>query len=178
MQSYFRFVGWTAPLLVVAFLVGCKTEPAGDTPAQVAKTPGAAEDHEHEHAHDHEGPHGGHIIELGRNHEYHAELVEDHDAKAVTIYILDEEMKSLPIAAESLTLNLVAGDQPQIFELAPSDAADGKAAIFASPDAALFEALEANPEATVRVQVTIDGTPYSGELSHEHHDHDHEEHKQ
>jgi hypothetical protein len=177
MQTFFRRFAGNGVLLALAAFVGCQTESSSSSssgPTPVAESPPETGD---EHAHSHaEAPHGGHLIELGRNHEYHAELVEDHTTEKVTIYILDKDMKPLAIAAENVTFNL-AGDEPQSFELAPADAADGKASSFVTPDTALMEALEKNPEAKGRLEVTIDGVPYNGELVHHEHDHDHEGHK-
>ena len=176
MQRFHPFLAGVASLGVLAFLLGCQTEPAADTPAAVAEAPpDTVEEHDHEHAH--EGPHGGHLIELGRNHEYHAELVEDHDAETVTVYILDKETEPLAVEAENITLNLTAGGQPQSFQFVPAEVAEGKASSFVASDAALFQALETNPEATGRLQVTIAGVPYTGEFSHEEHEHDHGDHK-
>lgn len=131
--------------------------------------------HEHtdgEHSEEHEGPHGGHVIELGRNHRYHAELVENEDAQTISVYMLGEDLKALAIDAPSMTMNLVVDGAAQSFELTAVDPVDGKASQFDGGDKSLFEALHEH-EASGKLNVAIDGTPYSGAI--EHHDH-HEEH--
>lgn len=130
-----------------------------------------------EHAHDHpsEGPHGGHLIELG-NEEYHAELAHDDASKTVTVYILDSKAKTpVPIAETELTLNLVVDGTPQQAKLAaaPQEGeAEGKSSRFSIVDEQLLETLE-GPKTTGRLNVTIDDKPYTGEIVHEAHDHGH-----
>lgn len=175
MQTFFRTLAWNSSFLAAMVLTGCQKD-VGSSGTTSTPTEAA---HDHEHGHEgheghshHEAPHGGHLIELGGNHEYHAEMVEDHATEKVTIYILDEEMKPFPVEAESVSFSLVASGQPQSFQLFPVDTADGKASAFVSKDAALLQTLEANPDAHARVEVTIAGVPYSGRLAH----HEHDEH--
>ena len=65
------------------FSIGCEQQlnkPVGGTGTSTqdnGQAPDAHEGHDHSAA-DHTAPHGGHLIELGPNHEYHAELVDDH----------------------------------------------------------------------------------------------------
>lgn len=124
---------------------------------------------------EHEGPHGGHVIELGHNHQYHAELVENEDTSTVTVFMLDQDMKELAIDQASVTMNLMVDGQVQSFELAAAGAAAGGASRFDAAGNALFEALHEH-EASGKLRVTIDGSPYSGEV--EHHPHgEHDEHE-
>ncbi len=132
-------------------------------------------DHDgHDHSAEHEGPHGGHVIELGLNHQYHAELVENEDAHAVTVYMLDKDMKELTIDQATITMNLMVDGKAQSYELAAAGVAGGKASQFNAADKSLFEALHEH-EASGKLRVTIDGTPYSGEVEHHHHE-GHDEH--
>lgn len=128
-----------------------------------------------EHAHAEEGPHHGHLIELGKE-EYHAELTHDESSKTVTVYLLDGAAKeAVAIADPTITLNLVVDGKPQQAKLAAapqeSDAA-GESSRFTITDEAVLEALEA-PKTTGRLNVTIKGKAYVGNVEH----HEHGEHK-
>jgi hypothetical protein len=156
------FAGLT---LALCSLLGCGS-PALDEPIPAAGMPRGA-------ANDHVGPHQGQIIELGRSHEYHAELVEDEKARKVTIYILDKAMKELPIDQEAVSITLSSAGKSQTFDLAAANRKEGKTAQFDS-DEKLHEAMEKEPKVKLRLTVTIAGKPYSGDVTH---DHDHKGHK-
>lgn len=130
------------------------------------------EDHE-DHGHDHsstDSPHGGQIIDLGRDHEYHAELTDDHDSESITIYILDGKMESHQIKSDSISLTLISGDDAQTFELASQEQTAGGHSSFTLSDEAAFDMLEAEgTEGKLRVE--IDGKPFTGSFDHHHHDH-------
>ncbi len=125
------------------------------------------------HAHPSEGPHHGTLVELG-NEEYHAEVV--HDEQSVTVYILDASAtKAVAIDAAELTINLTHDGSPEQFKLAASpDEADpaGKSSRFSLTDAELVGHLD-DDAAAPKLMVTIDGTPFRGEIKH---DHDHAGH--
>ncbi|MGM0489947.1 MAG: hypothetical protein ACQESR_24720, partial [Planctomycetota bacterium] len=93
---------------VVVALTGC----GGSS----AKAPGtvngrqAGDGHEHggEATPEHpvEGPHGGHLIELG-NEAYHAELLHDETKDSVTVYVLDAAgTKPVAISQPEIVLQL------------------------------------------------------------------------
>jgi hypothetical protein len=125
------------------------------------------------HAHPNEGPHHGALIELG-NEEYHVELV--HDDKSVTVYVLDATAKvAVAIDAAEVTINLLHDGKPEQFKLpANPESGDpsGKSSRFMLADAELASHID--DEATQpKLMLTISGTPYRGEIKH---DHDHEGH--
>ncbi len=124
------------------------------------------------HNHPSEGPHHGTLVELG-NEEFHAEVI--HDDKSVTVYILDSSAKkAVPIDASDLTINLLHDGTPEQFKLAASpDASDpaGKSSRFTLADAELVGHIDDDTSAP-KLSVTINGTPYRGEIHHDH-DHDH-----
>jgi hypothetical protein len=127
------------------------------------------------HAHPSEGPHHGHLIELGEE-EYHAELTHDDATKTVTVYLLDKEAKApVAIADPEIMLNLVVDGQPtQVVLAAAAQEGDpaGQSSRFSITDEKVLEALEA-PKTAGRLNVTIAGKPYVGEVVH----HEHGEHK-
>jgi hypothetical protein len=159
-------------LIAAVGLAGCTAETKQAPTAE-------GEHHEgdgHEHAHPEEGPHHGHLIELG-NEEYHAELTHDDATKTVTIYLLGKDaVTAVTIADAEIVLNLVTAGKPLQVKLAaaPQDSDPaGQSSRFTIVDEAVLEALEA-PETTGRLNVTIADTPYVGEIEHhEHGDHEH-----
>lgn len=159
-----------ATLLLIAVSGGCGSQQSDDRPST-----SGGHDHDHDHAHgeEHQGPHGGHLIELGRNHEYHAELVDDEQAGTVTVYILDKDLMELLIEQQAITLNLVVEGETKTFELTAADGSGAMASRFEAADKAVFEALH-ELEASGKLRVMINGSPYSGDI--EHHDHHHDSH--
>ena len=163
-----------AQLLLAAFLVmhvGCNGQPTNnvDPPVEMSGPP-PEDDGPHEHD-EHQGAHGGQVIELGRSHEFHAEIVEDETTRAVTVYVLGQDLQQQPIDAQTIKLSLVIDSRPQTFELAAHGAEEGKAARFQSTDAQLFAALHEG-RASGKLLVTINGKSYSGDIApHDHRDH-------
>jgi hypothetical protein len=179
-----RLVRLSIPMAFCAALAiaGCGTS-SSSTPApgtNVDHKDGDGHDHaaEHDHdahAHPSEGPHHGHLIELGQE-EYHAELTHDDATKTVTVYLLDKEAKApVAIGDAELALNLVVDGQPLQAKLvaAPQEGDPaGQASRFSITDEQVLEALEA-PKTTGRLNVTIAGKAYTGSVEH----HEHGEHK-
>lgn len=125
-----------------------------------------------EHSHSSTGPHGGSIVELGG--AYHAEVAHADDG-GVIVYILDgNAAANLAIEADEVKINVTHDGQPAQFVLTASPEAgeaDGMSSRFVTSDSALGELLD-EEEATAKLVVTIDGTPYSGTIEHAH-DHAH-----
>lgn len=156
-------------------VVGCESKPANDPSNSTEAKDGAHAPDEHVHAHATEGPHHGTLVELG-SEEYHVEVT--HDANSVTIYVLDSSAKqAVPIDASEVTINLVHDGKPEQFKLAASpDVGDptGRSSRFTLADAELVGHID-DASASPKLSLTIDGTPYRGEIKHDH-DHEHEEH--
>lgn len=164
--------------------MGCGKTVNNDSSTPAAGEPAHHEGDGHDHgekghaegAHPQEGPHHGVLIELGQE-EYHAELTHDEATKTVTVYLLDASAKkAVPIADPEITLNLMVNGAPQQAKLAaaPQDGDPvGKASRFSATDDKLLEALE-SPMTTGRLNVTIAGKAYAGEIQpHVHADHKH-----
>jgi len=126
------------------------------------------------HAHPSEGPHHGHLIELG-NEEYHGELLHDEESKTVTVYILDSSAKKeVKVAQDAVSLNVVLDSAPQSFPMQAVSPADGKASQFTLVNEEVMEALEHGEETKGRLNVTIEGKSYVGKIVHESHEgHEH-----
>lgn len=132
--------------------------------------PGDGHDHSGE-AHAEEGPHHGHLIELGKE-EYHAELTHDEATHTVTIYMLDSSAKkSVPIEAKELLLNLTVGSKGTQFKLPalPQESdPEGMASRFQLAEEALCDGLDAK-DAKGRINVDIAGKSYAGAIEHSAH---------
>jgi hypothetical protein len=168
-----RFLSIVAQSALVAIWMfaasGCSQSP---TAATSAKT-------EHEHAHEVEGPHGGHIIELGApNH--HAELTHDEQSHRIGVYLLDGSAKAAaPIAAESITINVSIDGTSTPYMLPavaqPGDA-EGKSSYFEIDSEPLCKIVCGESEAeniNARISIPIDGKPFVGIIDTDPHEHDH-----
>jgi hypothetical protein len=162
--------GFVAVCLVAVY--GCSqgpvTGPGGEATAAA------------EHGHEHEGPHGGHIIELGAT-DHHAELTHEEASHRIGIYILDGAAKTAsPIAAESVTINVAEDGEPTAYVLPavaqPGDF-EGGASYFELVSEPLCKVICGESEAettTARISITIDGKPFIGIIETEPHEHDHD----
>ena len=130
-------------------------------------------DHDHED-HDHEatGKHGGHIIEIGREHAYHAELFDDHDKEMIVVYMMDGEMNALTIDTESISAVVTAEGNTKSFDLAAGST--GGASQFSSNDPELLKMVD-QENARIKLRINIDGKQHTG--SYDHHGHDHDDHE-
>lgn len=122
--------------------------------------------------HPEHGPHGGDLIELGKE-AFHGELV--HEESGASIYILDGSAReSVAIEAEKLVVSLKHDGSVQSFDLPmnrqPEDPNE-KSSRFTSSDENLHTLLDAGAEGAVTI--AIDGKSYTGKVSH---DHDHSGH--
>ena len=131
------------------------------------------EDHESDDAHSdrddhgHVAPHGGQIIELGREHEYHAEITDDHDEESITIYMLDGDLKDLKVDSETISLTLISGDESKTFEMTDAGQEDDAGSSFMTKDEVAFALIETDG-VEGKVRVRIDGNPHSGTFKHQH----------
>ena len=134
-------------------------------------------DHGHdEHAHPTEGPHHGMLVELG-NENYHAEVVHDDEAGTLKVYLLDSAAKNAVFSeASEIVINIKKGDQPLQFKLGglkKDGQPEGKFSDYSLVEPELLKALH-DKTSTAKLSITIDGKPYSGEISYEDHAaHDH-----
>ena len=148
------------------------------------ETPEIQKDTEGKHVHEHaaHGPHDGHIIELG-DEQYHAELVHDDASHTVTVYILDGSVKNAaPIAAESISIKLIADGQPKEFTLTAQPLegeADGQSSRFVLESEELLHEME-EEGSKPRLSFSIGDQQFNGDISMDDHDHeghdDHDDH--
>lgn len=158
-----------AALIAVAGCSGEQKPAGGDKPAISAG------------AHDHptNGPHGGQIIELGKE-EYHVEMLHDDATGTVTFYVLDSKAKTAnPIDAVELVINLKHDGMPEQFKVpAQRETTDpaGKSSRFVSTDKELAADLDAKG-AEAELVVTMGGTQFRGALAHDHEGEENQKHK-
>ncbi len=168
--SSYRFLA-LATLTGVLMVAGC-----GPASPPKAGPGGTASKVEHDHSS--EGPHGGHLIELG-DEQYHVELVLDDKAGEVTFYVLDSAAKkAVPIDAAELVVNLKHGGEAEQFKIAAkpeSGETAGTSSRFFSADKELAGDLDAEG-ADAQLVVTIAGKQFRGAIEHEHDDKGHAEH--
>lgn len=142
------------------------------SPLTVAQAPKAAPPAEH--AHPAHGPHGGDLIELGKE-EYHLELVHDEKAGVVAFYLLDSSAKKvLASPAKEIYVNIKAAGKGKQYKIAPSpqpnDPKDNYSC-YSTKDKELIETLDKHG-IQASVVINIAGKQYIGKVEH-HHPHDH-----
>jgi hypothetical protein len=127
----------------------------------------------HSGTHPSKGPHQGTLIELGKE-EFHAELV--HDKETIRIYVLDSTATvPVPIDSADVVINLSIDGKPAQFKLvADPDTSDpaGMASRFVSNEISLVSHLDGE-KAAPKLRISIQGKAYSGNVLHDHHDHEH-----
>lgn len=174
----------TALLLasVMALVVGgCGTSSS----EQIVEPPDDQHDgHDHtagvDGAHPEQGPHGGHLIELG-DEQYHAELVHDEATHTVTIHLLDSA-GTQPIETGQAEIRLQVFRDGQFVDYrlpAAGGSGESVGSHFQLIDEGLTDFLLHTEVVRGRLHVTINEQEYIGAIDHTAHDHDaHEGHEQ
>lgn len=169
-------------LSAVGMLVGlCMIGLGGCGGQSGAEKEHAEAEHAHdEHAHEVEGPHGGHIIELG-SEKLHAELTHDEATHKVSVYILGSDVKTAaPIAAKEVNINIAEDGKASQFVLPAVPQAgesDGKPTYFELVSEPLCKIVCGESEAkNVRASLSFrDGEdPFVGIIETAPHEHEHE----
>jgi hypothetical protein len=164
MQKLWLSVGGLALVLTAVLVTGCRTK---DAP--ISGQPDEAT-HPHEHAHSDEGPHGGHLIELG-DEAYHAEWLHDEQSGKITVILLDGAAKEeVPIAADHVIINVaIEGQAPKQYQLAavnPSGDDPPQASRFEATEPVLMTALRVGEGVQASLSVDIGGKQYVGLIEH------------
>ena len=122
------------------------------------------------HMHSTRGPHGGELLEIGKE-EYHAELVVDESKKQLIVYLLEKDAQSgIAIDAPDLAVNLVLKGKPvQIKLKALPQEVDPKgfASCFGVNSPELMDALH-TPKSDPRLSVRIRNKSYVAKIIHKH----------
>ncbi len=144
---------------------------------EIKKAPAVHDDHGHSHGGSEKGPHGGSIVELGAE-EFHAEVVLDHDAHALRVFLLGPDAKTAaPTTASEL---VIAPEGKEAWTLKPLPQAgdgDGKSSRFELIDDKVIHDLLDAKFVHGDLRITIGDKPYTGhldmhldEVKHEHKD--------
>lgn len=152
--------------LTIAFslpiLTGCGKSKTGDDKSKSGKSTKL-----NDGGHGTEGLHGGTILEVGKDHQYHAEFLIDWEKKTVTIHILDETAKNVkPIKASEVTIALTHGGEQEKFQLKARPVKgekDGMSSPFEITSDDLTHDLT-HDDANPRLLFTVDGKTRSGSI--------------
>jgi len=126
------------------------------------------------HAHPEHGPHGGDLIELGKE-EYHLEMLHDEKQGVLAFFLLDSTAKKvLAIPAKEIYVNVKEAGKGKQYKIAPSPQANDPKdnfTCYATKDKELIDTLE-KEGIQASVMIAIAGKQYQGKVEH-HHDHEH-----
>ena len=159
-----------AAFALVGFQFGCDSKP---------KTPPPGGGHSHAgHSHSHgelpPGPHKGKLLELEYK-EHHVEMVIDHAAKKVTLYVFGEDMKTpAPIKPEngyaSITVSKPESASITLTAKPLEGEKDGASSVFVGEGDVL-----AKEDLQGFITTKLDGKDYQVDFKDEDHDHDHKD---
>jgi hypothetical protein len=128
-----------------------------------------ANDDDNDEGHTHVGPNGGRLIVLG-DEDYHAELRINHETAEATVCVLDHTGRR-PVCADhdEINLNIRFNGQPHQIRL---NAVNGDAAeVIRSRFSGTSELLRSECQLDGRLNIAINGKPYSGRVAHGEDDH-------
>ncbi|SFJ05152.1 hypothetical protein [Planctomicrobium piriforme] len=172
-----KFVPAAITTCGLALMLGCPDQ--GQTYRELDKkddvTNTAPADHHHDHG---AGPHGGHIIELGK---YHGEVTVSPE-RIITLFILGGDAKTaVPLAKATASLHAHLGMEEKEIPLTASPQegeTDGKTSRFIAVAEIVPESIKDIEDLKGEV-ILIEGEEKSvGPITHDH-DHEHEhEHKE
>lgn len=136
---------------------------------------GAGADPHAAHAHPAQGPHGGHVVELG-SPQHHAELLHDEATGTLTVHLLDAEVKN-PVRIAENQIALTTQRDGEFVTIVLTAVTDGENtdegnSHFAVVDAALCDAMLHTEKFIARLSATIDGASRTGTIEHTPHEHE------
>ena len=161
-------------VMVLAFFTGCPAEDETQTYNEADPNVNGG----HGHSHDAEGPHGGHVIEIGEE-VAHLEVTMGED-RTITVYVLGADIETpSPVAVTDVIFELEGeNDEETELELTPmplEGEEEGTSSVFVVKAETVPEAIDDIEKLHGHVHITIDGKEYEGELAHDHDEHGHEE---
>lgn len=130
-----------------------------------------------DHGHGEKGPHGGSIVELGEE-EFHAEIVLDHDAHALRVFVLGKDAKTAEPTSATEVIVAIEGKDAVTLKAAPQEGdGEGKSSRFELVDEKLVDAILDAKFLHGDLRIAIGDKPYSGhidmhldDVQHEHKD--------
>lgn len=170
---------WTLGLVVAIGLSGCNGDQGEYRDFQSTDN---VQNTSHEHAHVH-GPNGGHVLELGDlgNEELHAEIAMDSASRKISVYLLDEAVKSAkPVENGVMSLALAVDGKETVLEMtaAPLEGeTDGKSSRFELAGDKVPAAMSDLEALAGKLTLKVGDKDLTTSLKEEHdHDHGHEGH--
>ena len=153
---------------------GCGESSSDNTATDDGGGHGHSHGHDHSHGHGHshasEGPHGGHILEIGEE-QYHLEWSHSDSGK-LSFYLLDSEMKNdVTTNADAISINVaVSGKASEMHKIPGVKLEDGTYSQFEKTDPVLATQLQnVGPAVIATANVSINGEDF--EVIFEEHDH-------
>ena len=130
-----------------------------------------------DHAHGEKGPHGGSIVELGKE-EFHAEIVLDHDAHTLRVFVLAKDAKTAHPTSATEVVVAIEGKDAVTLKAAPQEGdGEGKSSRFELVDEKLVDAILDAKFLHGDLRIAIGDKPFSGhidmhldDVQHEHKD--------
>jgi hypothetical protein len=117
------------------------------------------------------GPHGGQLIDLGRNRKYRVELVVDAPSGEVRLFVLDQRLREAAVVDQKAIVNLLVAGEVRTFEI-PAVHTSGEhrakapsIVAFALADSELLEFLQTGKAESCKVRLMIDDKAYTGFLA-------------
>lgn len=154
-------------------LVGCSD--SGNYKSAKELPQAGHEEHGHNHDEHAHGPHGGELIELGKE-EFHAELLLDGKSHTVKVFLLGPDAKTAA-TSDATELTVVMEGGKSSFVLKPAEGQpEGMAAEFVLVDEKVVHDLLDAGFIHGELKIKIGGTPYNAHLDvhfHDDPDHDH-----
>lgn len=177
MKRKIQFAAITMALASVAGFGGCSEHDGLFSAEESSHHDHDGHGHDHDgHKHDHDndhgahGPRGGRLVELGNNHELHAEIVTEKDGRTVRLYIMDHDMELLAVDAGSAQLNLIAAGEPFVYRFNPMQTGTVSPE-FVLESAELWEHMEEESYSLARLNVMANGYSHVGTVDHHEHAH-------
>jgi hypothetical protein len=162
-------------VMVLALFTGCPAEDGAQTYNEADPN---VDGGDHGHDHGAEGPHGGHVIEIG-DEVAHLEVTMGED-RTITVYVLGGDVETpLPVGVADVIFELEGeGDEEIELELTPTPAegeAEGTSSVFVVKADLVPEAVSDIEKLEGHVHITIDDKEYEGSLDHDHDEEGHDE---
>ncbi len=161
---------WLAAAGMTCCGLGCDS--GGDFKTADQLPQAAHEEHGHDHGHGEEGPHHGALVEIGTE-EFHGEIVVDHKAHALKLYLLGPDAKTdATTAATEAALQIEGG--PKLTLKAAAGQPEGQASRFELVDPMVIEEIEKQGFIHGELMIKIGDKEYkAGVDAHFHAEHEH-----
>ncbi len=177
LQVRWHMVVWTRRIALVAafgmMLAGCGD--GGNYKAAKDLPPAGHDEHGHSHGEHAHGPHGGELVELGKE-EFHAELVVDDLDHVIKVYLLGPDAKTAA-TTDAPELSIVPEGATAAWALKPAEGQPaGMVSEFVLADEKIVHDLLDAGFVHGELKIKIGTTPYIGHLDvhfEEKPDHDH-----